>query len=100
MTRPATKIKALVAVFSCLIFAEAALSQALSNLYRITGENGGDIGAINDFILGHVRSTMYVVDQAAPGVACTAGVPLPSRLFAEILRCVLPAEMISMAAAF
>lgn len=36
MTRPATKTKALVVVLSCLIFAEAALSQGLSNLYRIT----------------------------------------------------------------
>jgi len=71
MTKPATKTEVLITVFSFLIFAGAAPSQALSNLYRTTEEKGGEIGAINGFTLGHVRSTMYVVDQAAPGAADT-----------------------------
>ena len=71
MTRPATKTKALVTVFSLLIFAGAAPSQALSNLYRVTEETGGDMGTINGFTLGHVRAATYVVDKAAPGAADT-----------------------------
>ena len=71
MTRPATKTKALVAVFSFLAFAGATLSQGLSNLHRITEGNGDDTGNINSLTHGRVRSNMYVIDQAAPGAADT-----------------------------
>lgn len=37
MTRSATRIQAIVAAFSCLIFANAAVGQGVSDLYRITG---------------------------------------------------------------
>ena len=71
MTRPATKTKALIIVFSFLIFAGATPSQGLSNLHRITEGNGDDMGNMNGLTLGRVRSNMYVVDQAAPGAADT-----------------------------
>lgn len=71
MTRPATKTEALITVLSFLIFAGAAASPALSNLYRTTEENGGEIDATNGLAPGRVRSSMYVVDEAAPGAADT-----------------------------
>ena len=71
MTRPTTKTDVLASILSLLVFTGAAPRQGLSNLHRVTPDNGRMNGTVYDVTLGHVRSAVYVVDQAVPGATDT-----------------------------